>query len=170
MPQLGSGRFSTPHSSGRLSAPNTAGALAPLEFEHSEIRRLQGAAQRGDPCRLENRAFSTADSLIPAQLFPQVIAHIHENRLLELLPGVAMDAPQISFIRHISTTGAAAPTTEGNLKPELVFNTDALTLPASKIAGNVGLSYEIITDFEAFHQYAVVELQRQVSTRKTNNC
>jgi HK97 family phage major capsid protein len=99
---------------------------------------------------------------LPAQLFPYPVEHIHENRLLEKLPGVAMDAPQISFIRHISTTGNPAPVAEGAMKNEIVLNTDALTLPASKIAGNVGLSYEIVNDFEAFHQYAVIELQRQV--------
>jgi HK97 family phage major capsid protein len=148
--------------SGRASAPNTAGQLAPLNFPVEEVRRLQTAAQRGENCRLEQRAFSTADSLLPAQLWPYPIEHVHENRLLEKLPGVAMDAPQISFIRHISTTGNPAPTAEGAMKSEIVLNTDALTLPAVKIAGNVGLSYEIINDFEAFHAYAVIELQRQV--------
>jgi HK97 family phage major capsid protein len=161
--KLGSSRGSAPHTfSGRLSAPNTAGQLAPLAFGHEEMRRLQHAAQRGENCRLENRAFSTADSLIPASLFPYPIEHIHENRLLERLPGITFDTPQITFIRHVSTTGAAAPTVEGTAKPELVFVTDALTLPAVKIAGHSGLSYEIINDFEAFHQYAGVELQRQV--------
>jgi HK97 family phage major capsid protein len=160
---LGTGRPGAPHGfSGRASAPNTAGQLAPLNFPTEEIRRLQGSALRGENCRLENRAFSTADSLLPAQLFPYPVEHIHENRLLEKLPGVAMEAPQISFIRHISTTGNPAPAAEGAMKSEIVLNTDALTLPASKIAGNVGLSYEIINDFEAFHQYAVIELQRQV--------
>jgi hypothetical protein len=125
--------------SGRPGVPNTAGRLAPLGFGHDEMRRLQGAAQRGDPCRLETRAFSTADSLIPAQLFPYVTEHIHESRLLDRLPGISFDTPSITFIRHVSTTGAAAPTTEGGLKPELVFVTDALTEPAIKIAGNVGL-------------------------------
>jgi HK97 family phage major capsid protein len=163
IPQLGTGRHNPPATgSARASAPHSAGQLAPLSFPHEEIRRLQGAAQRGENCRLENRAFSTADSLIPAQLFPYVVEHIHENRLLERLPGVVMEAPQISFIRHISTTGNPAPTPEGTLKNEIVLNTDALTELAVKIAGHVGLSYEIMNDFEAFHQYAVVELQRQV--------
>jgi HK97 family phage major capsid protein len=159
----GAGRTRAPQfGSGRASAPNTAGSLAPLGFPTEEVRRLQAAAERGENCRLENRGFSTADSLIPAQLFPYVVEHVHENRLLEKLPGVVMEAPQISFIRHISTTGNPAPTAEGAAKPEIVLNTDALTLPASKVAGHVGLSYEIVNDFEAFHQYAVIELQRQV--------
>jgi HK97 family phage major capsid protein len=148
--------------SGRYGVPQTAGQLAPLGFDHDEMRRLQTAAQRGDPCRLENRAFSTADSLIPASLFPYPVEHIHEGRLLDRLPGISFDTPAITFIRHVSTTGAAAATPEGTLKPKLVFVTDALSLPAVKLAGHVGLSYEIINDFEAFHQYAGVELQRQV--------
>jgi hypothetical protein len=32
-----------------------------------------------------------------------------------------MDAPSIEFIRHTATTGAAAPTAEGAIKPEVVF-------------------------------------------------
>jgi HK97 family phage major capsid protein len=164
IPQLGTGRHSAPHThpTGRLNIPHTAGQLAPLGFGHDEMRRLQAASLRGDPCRIEQRAFSTADSLLPASLFPYPIEHIHENRLLDKLPGIACDTPAITFIRHISTTGNAAPTPEGVLKNELVFNTDALTLPAVKLAGNSGLSYEIINDFEAFDRYAGVELQRQV--------
>jgi HK97 family phage major capsid protein len=43
-----------------------------------------------------------------------------------------------------------------------VFVTDALTEPAIKIAGNVGVSYEIAADFEAFQQYCGAELFRRV--------
>jgi HK97 family phage major capsid protein len=161
-PQPGTGRFGAPHTSRRYGVPNTGGTLAPLHFDHDEMRRLQAAAQRGEPCRLESRAFSTADSLLPAQLWPYPVAAIHENRLLDRLPGVSFDAPSISFIRHVSTTGAAAPTAEGGLKPELVFVTDALTEPAIKIAGNVGVSYEIVSDFESFQQYCGAELFRRV--------
>jgi HK97 family phage major capsid protein len=157
-----SGRLGAPHTSGRYGVPATAGQLAPLGFGHDEMRRLQGASLRGDPCRLESRAFSTADSLLPATLWPFPVEHIHESRMLDRLPGIAFETPAITFIRHVSTTGAAAPTTEGTAKPELVFVTDALTEPAVKIAGHVGLSYEIINDFESFQQYAGAELYRQI--------
>jgi HK97 family phage major capsid protein len=123
---------------------------------------MQTAAQRQEPCRLESRAFSTADSLLPAQLWPYPVPLAHENRILNRLPGLAFEAPQITFIRHVSTTGSAGPTAEGAVKPELVFVTDALTLPAIKLAANVGLSYEIINDFEAFQQYAGNELYKQI--------
>jgi HK97 family phage major capsid protein len=145
-------------------APNTAGQLAPLYFDDAELRRLQTAAQRGESCRIETRSpgFSTADSLLPAQLFPYPVEAIHEPRLLDRLPGYAIDAPSITFIRHISTTGAAAPVAEGATKPEVVFNTDALTAAAVKLAANNGLSWEIINDWPAFQTYAGTELYRQI--------
>jgi HK97 family phage major capsid protein len=146
----------------RRSGLGSAAALAPLNFGPDEFRRLQTAAQRGDPCRIESRAFSTADSLIPATLYPYPVAQVHEWRLLDKLPGTGFETPAITFIRHVSTTGSAGATAEGGLKNELVFNTDALTAEATKIAGHVGLSYEIINDFEAFQQYAGQELYKDI--------
>ena len=58
--------------------PNTAGQLSPLGFPEEELRRMQAAAMRHESCRIETRAFSTADALLPASLFPQVIAAQHE--------------------------------------------------------------------------------------------
>jgi HK97 family phage major capsid protein len=141
---------------------NSAGRLAPLAFPDEELRRLQGAAQRGDNCRLDARAFSTAESLLPAQLFGSVVGQQHEGRLLDHLPGVAMETGSIEFIRHISTTGAPATVAEGALKPEVVMVTDALTEAARKIAAHVGISYEIAADFVAFQQYAIGELVAQI--------
>jgi hypothetical protein len=122
------------------AAVSTAGQLAPLAFADEELRRLQVAAMRGETCRIEMRDFSTADPLLPATRFPYPIAAIHESRLLDRLPGYAIDTPAITFIRHVSTTGAPAVTDEGGLKPELIFNTDALTATAVKLAANNGLS------------------------------
>jgi HK97 family phage major capsid protein len=153
------GSYSLKDASGHA---NSAGRLAPLAFPDDELRRLQGAAQRGDNCRVDARAFSTAESLLPAQLFPSVVGQQHEGRLLDHLPGVAMETGSIDFIRHISTTGAPATVAEGALKPELVMVTDALTEAARKIAAHVGVSYEIAADFLAFQQYAIGELQAQI--------
>jgi hypothetical protein len=104
---------------------NTAGQLAPLHFGDEELRKLQGAAMRNEPCRVEARSpmmgmeqrdpgFSTADSLLPPSLFPFPIEWIHESRLLDKLAGYAIDTPAVTFIRHISSTGAAAPVAEGS--------------------------------------------------------
>jgi HK97 family phage major capsid protein len=141
----------------------TAGQIAPLQFADAELRRMQSAALRGENCRIESRnSFSTADSLLPAELFPMPIAAQHEDRLLDFLPGYAIETPSITFIRHISTTGAPGPVAEGAQKPEIILNTDALTATAVKLAAHSGISWEIINDFEAFHSYANTELYKQL--------
>jgi HK97 family phage major capsid protein len=73
-----------------------------------------------------------------------------------------MDAPSIEFIRHTATTGAAAPTAEGAIKPEVVFEIDALTAKAVKLAANNALSWEVILDWPAFQSYCGAELYKQV--------
>lgn len=142
---------------------NTAGRLAPLHFPDEEMRRLQNAVQRGEPCRIEHRDFSTADDLLPSSLFPTPIEFQHEGRLLAALPGYAMSAPSITFIRHVSTTGAPAPTAEGAVKPEVVFETDALTATAVKIAAHNAISQEIASDWPAFQSYCGGELYRAIT-------
>jgi HK97 family phage major capsid protein len=141
---------------------SSAGRLAPLHVADEEMRRMQSAARRGESCRMPTRAFSTADSLLPSQLFPTPIEQQHDNRVLDKLVGYAMDSPQITFIRHISTTGEPGPVAEGAVKPELVFVTDQITRPAVKLAAHVGLSWEIISDWPAFNTYAGAELAREV--------
>jgi HK97 family phage major capsid protein len=141
----------------------TASRLAPLGFDTEQLRRLQTAAQRGESARLESRAgFSTAESLLPAELWPYPIGQIHEARLLDSLPGVAMETASIEFVRHTSTTGAAAPTGEGAAKPEVVFNTDALTAHAVKLAAHNGLSWEIVNDWPSFQSHCGSELYKQI--------
>ncbi|WP_156763085.1 phage major capsid protein [Mycobacterium sp. E787] len=149
---------------GRGTAINTAGQLAPLAFSDQELRRLQAAAMRGEHCRIETRSpgFSTADPLLPATRFPFPVEAIHESRLLNRLPGYAIETPAITFIRHISTSGEAAAVAEGDLKPELIFETDALTATAVKLAANNGLSWEVINDWPAFRSYCGAELYRRV--------
>jgi HK97 family phage major capsid protein len=147
---------------GEGRAMSTAGRLAPLEFGDEEMRRLQVAAQRGETCRIEHRDFSTADSLLPAQLFPFPIEGQHEGRILDRLPGYAMETASITFIRHVSTTGVPTPVAEGAAKPELVFHTDQITEPARKLAAHNGLSWEIINDWPAFQSYCGGELYKQI--------
>jgi HK97 family phage major capsid protein len=143
---------------GQGPAINSAGRLAPMGVGVEELRKLQSAALRGESCRIESRAFSTADPLLPAQLWSVPIAAVHEARLLDRLPGVTMTAPSIEFVRHVSTTGSAGVVAEGQAKPELVWNVDALTATAVKIAGHVGLTWEILNDWEAFSAYSGTEL------------
>lgn len=155
--------------SGRGPSKHTAGQLAPLQFPDEELRRTQTAAQRGENCRIETRnSFSTADSLLPAELFPYPIAAQHEDRLLDYLPGYEIDTPSITFIQHVSTTGAPGPVDEGAQKPEIILNTDALTATAVKLAAHTGLSWEIINDWPSFHSYAGTELYKQIIDLENN--
>jgi HK97 family phage major capsid protein len=73
-----------------------------------------------------------------------------------------METASIEFVRHVSTTGQPAATSEGQIKPEIVLNTDALTAHATKLAAHTAVSYEVINDFEAFSQYAGAELYKQI--------
>jgi HK97 family phage major capsid protein len=145
---------------------NTAGRLSPLAFPMEELRRAHAAALRGEGCEIRadmEKRFSTADSLLPAQLFPYPTAAVHENRLLDRLPGFAIELPQIEYVQHTSTTGSAASVAEGALKPEITLNVTKLLATAVKLAGHLALSREIIDDWDAFYQYAVgQELFRQV--------
>jgi hypothetical protein len=150
-------------------AIGSAGALAPLHFPQGELRRAFDAARRGEPCEIRSapypgmeQRFTSADSLLPAELFPFPIEFQHEWRLLDRLPGYSFDRPSIEFIQHISTTGTATSVPEGGLKPEVTLNTQQLTLPAAKLAASMTLSREILDDWSQFTQYATAELYKIV--------
>lgn len=147
---------------------SSAGQLAPLTLPDEELRRLQGAAQRGEHCRVESRAFSTVEGFLPAQLYGQVIGKQHEGRLLDRLPGVAMETNSIDFIRHVSTSGAPATVAKGATKPELTLVTDLITAPARKLAAHTAVSTEINQDWPAWSQYVVGELQSQLVDVENN--
>jgi HK97 family phage major capsid protein len=68
----------------------------------------------------------------------------------------------VEYVRHTSTTGAAASVGEGQLKPEVVLNVDKLVATAVKLAATLALSREIYDDWDSFSQYALQALQREV--------
>jgi HK97 family phage major capsid protein len=146
---------------GKARGVNTAGQISPLHVPVEELRRLQSAAQRGEQAVYEKR-FTTADALLPPQLFPYPTAAIHEDRLLDRLPGYSIDLPSIEYVQHTSTTGAAGSVAEGALKPEITLNVTKLLATAVKLAGHLALSREIYDDWDAFSNYALIELQKQV--------
>ena len=140
---------------------SSAGRLSPLHCPTEELRRLHTAAQRGEQAAYERR-FTSADSLLPPELFPYPVGQIHESRLLDRLPGYGIDLPSVEFVRHISTTGAAASVPEGSLKPEITLNVDKLVAAAVKLSGHLALSTEIRDDWDAFSQYATAELYKVI--------
>jgi HK97 family phage major capsid protein len=140
---------------------NSAGRLSPLDLPMEELRRLHGAVERGQSASYEKR-FSSADALLPPELFPYPTAAQHESRLLDRLPGYQVTLPSIEYVQHTSTTGAASSVGEGQLKPEVTLNVTKLIVPVVKLAAHLALSREIYSDWDAFSNYALQELQRQV--------
>ena len=61
----------------------TGAQVNPLAFNDSSLQRMYKAFQSRESMSIrgvETKAFSTVDSLLPAELDPQVVAHIHEWR------------------------------------------------------------------------------------------
>ena len=142
----------------------TASELAPLGFSTVQLKSMHEAAQSRSPFQIRTKAatFNSGDSLLPPELQPSVVGPTYEGRLLDHLPILPTSAPSIEYIRHTSTTGAPAITAEGAAKPELVFVTDSVIVAAQKIACHAAISWESMTDFDAFTSYFTGELQRQV--------
>ncbi len=105
---------------------------------------------------------SGIEGLRPAELAPWITRAVHERRLLDRLPTTACSAPSYEVIRHSTTTGSAAVTAEGALKPEIVLGMDHVTLPMVKLACNSAVSWEVISDYERFVSYLGVELPLRV--------
>jgi HK97 family phage major capsid protein len=142
----------------------------PLAFTEESLKAVHQAMQEGrnirvkafNPADVQTKAFSTVDPLLPAELFPSIIARVHEARILDRLPIVPMTAPSIEFIQHQSSTGTPAITAEGASKPDITLNFVQNTITAAKIACTFGLSWETISDFEQVVGYATGETMKEL--------
>ena len=155
-------RLGTHPEFGTARTINSAGRIATLSFDDEELRKLHGQVMAQNPGRIEARDFGSATPFLPAELYPQPTFPIHENRLLDKLPGYAVDAPSLEVIQVNSVTGAAAIVPEGALKPELVMNTTKIIVTCQKLAAHTGLSWESINDWDTFSSFVRTELTRQV--------
>src|ERR1700757_344018 len=143
---------------------NTAGRLAPLGFTDEQLRRAFDAIGRGENTMLETRTTNTVTGLIPPELGPILpVTPGHESRLMNFLPGVAIDVPAIAYLEVDSTSGAAAIVAEGGPKPELVMPAVQKVATARKIAAYTGISWEAYSgDYGAFVTAIQTELLRCV--------
>jgi hypothetical protein len=139
--------------------------FCPLQFREEDLKAVHKAMERGENIRI--KAFSTVDPLLPPELFPSIIAKIHEHRLLDHLPVIGMSAPSIEFLVHQSSTGGPpAITAEGALKPDVTLNFVSSTVTAQKIAAAFGLSWETSLDFPNVIAYAQGEVMKQIRRGK----
>lgn len=134
--------------------------VCPLAFTEESLRQVHKAMENRQSIRV--KAFSTVDPLLPAQLFPSVIARIHENRLLDRLPVTPTQLPITEFLVHQSSTGVPAITAEGATKPDITLNFVQNTVTAQKIACTFGLSWETQMDFAGTLSYAQGEVFKAV--------
>jgi HK97 family phage major capsid protein len=144
---------------------DAASMLSPLAFTDEALRDAYGRVRRGEAVALETRApgFSSAVPLMPPQLFEIPTFPRHEGRLLDRLPGYALEAPSLEYVQVNAITGSAAIVGEGLPKPEIQMPATKLVCTALKLACHAGLSWENVTDYEAFAQAVRIELMRQVT-------
>jgi HK97 family phage major capsid protein len=135
-------------------------AVSPLVFSEASLKGLHDAATSRQSISV--KAFASVAGLLPAQLSPEVLGPVHENRLLDRLPALAISYPSYEYIRHSSTTGAAGITAEGAAKPEVVLVTTSQIATVVKIAAHFGISHEAISDFPTFLSYAHSEMTSQI--------
>ena len=149
---------------------SSAGRLSPLGHTDEQLRRAFDQVNRGETAVLETRdpGFTGVGGLVPPELLPVPIFPRHENRLLERLPGHAIDVPALAYIEVVSTTGTAGIVAEGAAKPELLMPTTSQTATARKIAAHVGISWEAYSgDFPGFVSAVQVELMRCITDAET---
>ncbi|MBF9325926.1 phage major capsid protein [Mycobacteroides chelonae] len=154
----------------RGTTAQLANLVAPLSFPPEQVREAFERISRGADARLITRnTFSSADSLLPAQLWPQPLFPLHDSRILDRLPAFAMDAPSVEYVQVTGVTGAAAIVAEGAQKPEISYTTAKVVATAAKIAAHAGVSWEIIQDWHTFYDYLQQDLAAQVVQAENTN-
>ena len=143
---------------------SSAGRLAPLGYQDEQLKRAFEQIGRGETAVMEARDYSPLVGLVPPELGPILpIFPRHETRLLNKLPGIAIDVPAIAYIEVAATTGAAGVVLEGSPKPELVMPATQQTATARKIAGHTAVSWEAYSgDYLAFVSAVQVELMKSI--------
>ena len=140
----------------------SAGMVPPLGYSDETLRRAHATLAAGGTVKLEARAFNSAVGLLPAELYPVPTFPRHEARLLDRLPGFALDAPSLEYVQVTSVSGAAQVVAEGTLKPEITFPPTKQIITALKLACHGGISWENIADYDAFTAAVQGELLKSV--------
>src|ERR1700738_186627 len=138
----------------------TGAQLNPARFSEDSLRVLHKA--RTSRQSVSVKAFTTIDTLLPAQLAPYPVGKIHEHRVACRFPPTSISAPSYEFIFHSSTTGAPGVVSEGGTKPEVVLNATSSIATVVKLALNLGISYETLQDWPQWFSYCQVEAMKEL--------
>jgi HK97 family phage major capsid protein len=134
--------------------------LSPLSFDTADLRMCHEAIMNRAPMQIRAKGgdfmgdvrtktpgtFSSPVSLLPPQLWPQVVHPEHESRILDRLPATQIEAPSLEFVQHLSSTGSPAIVAEGATKPEISFVAQKVLAVAQKVACHIALTWESLTD------------------------
>ena len=96
---------------------SSAGRLAPLAFSDEAMRNAHRRLSQGETAVLETRDFSSAVSDLPREFDDIPTFPRHESRLLDRLPGFALEAPSLEYIQVNSIVGSASIVGEGSPNP-----------------------------------------------------
>jgi HK97 family phage major capsid protein len=143
-------------------ALSTAGQLCPLAFTDEAMRAAFEKTRHGEVALLETRDFISAVSELPPQLYSPPTFPRHEDRLVDRLPGIQLDAPSLEYVQVNSVVGSAAIVGEGEVKPEVTMPPTKVITTALKLAVHGAISWENINDYDAFTAAVRSELLKQV--------
>ena len=157
-----------------IPTTKATGATNSPFFSTAQLRAAHKAFLEYQPftATAEKKAFSTVEPLLPAQLAPGVVEHIHEWRILDRLPVTAIDRPSYEFIVHNfagdTLAGNEAPfnppvVQEGATKPEYIPAVTQETTTVTKLALHTGISRETLLDFDTWLGYITTECYKQIA-------
>lgn len=102
----------------------------------------------GDGSRVSMKAFTTASSLVPADLSLPIQERIYDVDVMSYLPVITGTGSTFRFVKDPSTTGVTATAVaEGAAKPQNVVTYVDTDTPYSKLAEFITLSHETIQDY-----------------------
>jgi HK97 family phage major capsid protein len=137
-----------------------------MSFSDNSLKAMYQAFRDRQPLSIkaDTKAFSTVESLLPPELDPNVVAHIHEWRILDRLPAIPISAPSYEFIIHNFSADSGGPgvVAEGAAKPEYVPAATSSTVTAVKLAMHTGISYETLADWQQWLGYVQTECFKQM--------
>lgn len=122
-----------------------------------------------DESRVGAKNFNTVESLLPAELMPNVVERVHEPRIADLLPTISSGTLNYEYISDNTTSNTVTGiTAEGSAAPDAVLSFGETTLAAQAIKATFGASYETLSDRPSLLGYLTAEVFKQFSDEENS--
>ncbi|SBS76422.1 hypothetical protein MHPYR_310086 [uncultured Mycobacterium sp.] len=123
----------------------------PVEYNDRQgAKNVSDAILKGvtDGSRVQTKAFTTASSLVPADLSLPIQERIYDVDIMSYLPTITGSGSTFRFVYDPSTTGVTATVVaEGAAKPQNVVTYENVDTAYTKLAEFITLSHETISDY-----------------------